>query len=67
MHQSIPAVPIPPSRARVGDGAFSNVASPEGGASAYLGSTPRAKQWSESRIRYGDVYRPRRGLRLQIS
>ena len=36
MHQSIPAVPIPPGNR----GAFPNVASSEGGAFAYLGSTP---------------------------
>ena len=37
MHQSIPAVPIPP----LGNpGAFPNVARPGGGAFAYLGLTP---------------------------
>ena len=36
MHQSIPAVPIPPGNR----GALPNVARPEGGAFAYLGLTP---------------------------
>ena len=39
MHQSIPAVPIPPSPPG-NRGAFPNVARPEGWAFAYLGLTP---------------------------
>ena len=38
MHQSIPAVPIPPPPGN--PGAFANVARPGGGAFAYLGLTP---------------------------
>ena len=69
MHQSIPAVPIPsPPGNR---GAFPNVASPDGRAFAYLGSTPghlaHLKPWSESRIRDGGVYRPRRRLRCRLT
>ena len=68
MHQSIPAVPVPPGN----HGAIANVASPEGRAFAYLGSTPGhltsgLKPWSESRIRDGGVYRPRSGLRCRLA
>ena len=70
MHQSIPAVPIPPPG---NPGAFPNVAHPGGGAFAYLGLTPGhltrgfEKPWSELRIRDGGVYRPRHGLRCRLA
>ena len=43
MHQSIPAVPIPPPRATAG--AFAHVVSPGGGAFAILSAAPGAGHW----------------------
>ena len=71
MHQSIPAVPIPPPP-RATPGHFLMLPVPGVGHLRTSGWPPGiwhvvSKPWSESRIRDGGVYRPRRGLRCRLA
>ena len=73
MHQSIPAVPIPlPPPPRAAAGHFLMLPVPRVGHLRTSGGPPGiwhvvSKPWSESRIRDGGVYRPRRGLRCRLA
>lgn len=66
MHQSIPAVPIPPSPGN--PGAFAHVVSPQGGAFAYPHVAPRhlTRMWFPWKfiLKHGRISRQRRVFSL---